>query len=159
MRWWRAHLPSDVPSACSADEVHSTAIDVHRARVRFPPKLRHLRVVLNLSCTSGMVGQYPAAPLIGKLIDCYGPWLTSLISSVLFASTFSLSAWIYASTPQDIDHPSSLSFKVLMVCFGLAGLAQASSWVHPLSPAPHLLIPLSASSHHCLPPQRISRVI
>ncbi|KAF9792757.1 MFS general substrate transporter [Thelephora terrestris] len=76
---------------------------------------------------AGMVGQYPAAPLIGKLVDYYGPWLCSLIASVLFASTFGLSAWIYASTPQDIDHPNSLSFNVLAVCFGLAGLAQASS--------------------------------
>ena len=76
---------------------------------------------------SGMVGQYPAAPFIGKLIDYYGPWACSLIASVLFTSTFSLSAWTYASTPQDLAQPSSLSFNVLVTCFGLAGLAQACS--------------------------------
>ena len=74
-----------------------------------------------------MAGQYPAAPLIGKLADYYGPWLCSLIASVLFTSAFGLSAWTYASTPQDLDRPSSLSFKIFVTCFGLAGLAQASS--------------------------------
>ena len=74
-----------------------------------------------------MVGQYPAAPFIGKLVDYYGPWACSLIASVLFTSTFGLSAWIYASTPEDITSPSSLSFKILVTCFGLAGLAQACS--------------------------------
>lgn len=79
-----------------------------------------------------MVGQYPAAPLIGKLVDCYGPWLCSLIASVLFTSAFGLSAWTYASTPHDILHPSSLSFRILVACFGFAGLAQACSWVHTI---------------------------
>ncbi|KAF9652841.1 MFS general substrate transporter [Thelephora ganbajun] len=77
---------------------------------------------------AGIVGQYPAAPLIGKLVDYYGPWLCSLIASVLFTSTFSLSAWTYALTPQGLDHPSSLSFGILVTCFCLAGLAQACSF-------------------------------
>jgi len=99
---------------------------------------------------AGMVGQYPAAPIIGKLVDCYGPWLCSLIASVLFTSTFGLSAWTYASTPQDNDHPSSLSFKFLTICFGFAGLAQACSFFSSLFAAtknfPSLIGIVSAAS-------------
>lgn len=99
---------------------------------------------------AGMIGQYPVAPLIGKLVDYHGPWLCSLIASILFASTFGLSAWMYASTPQDIDHPSSLSFKVLVACFGLAGLAQACSFFSSLFAAtknfPSLIGTVSAAS-------------
>lgn len=99
---------------------------------------------------AGMVGQYPAAPLIGKLVDYYGPWLCSLMASVLFTSAFGLSAWVYASTPQDIDHPSPHSFNVLVACFGLAGLAQSCSFFSSLFAAtknfPSLIGIVSAAS-------------
>ena len=157
MRLWCAHFPCDVTSAGKSDEVHSTTANIHCTGVRLPPEPHHPHCVLNLTCPSGMVSQYFAAPFAGKLVDYPGPWSCSLIASILSVPAFGLSAWIYASTPQDIDHPSSFSFKVLVVCFGLAGAAQACSWVHTFFPTPHLLIPLSASSHRCLLPRRISQ--
>jgi hypothetical protein len=126
MRLWRAYFPSYVSGVGSTHEVHSTAADVHRTRVS-PSVQSYLDLTTFQTHSSGMVGQYPAAPLIGKLVDYCGPWVCSLIASVLFTSTFGLSAWTYASTPQDLAHPSSLSFKILVTCFGFAGLAQACS--------------------------------
>jgi MFS family permease len=134
---WCTHLPFDVPSAGSTHEIHPTPVDVHCSRVRLLFQLLFPRNVFNLSRHSGMVGQYLAGPFIGKLVDSYGPRLCSLTASILFTSTFGLSAWIYSSTPQDINHPSSFSFNVLTICFGFAGVAQACSWVYAIPQIPH----------------------
>jgi len=49
MRWRCAHFSRDVPSAGSTHEVHSTAADVHRARVSLHSKLCQPHDVLNHS--------------------------------------------------------------------------------------------------------------
>ncbi|KAF8478643.1 major facilitator superfamily domain-containing protein [Russula ochroleuca] len=76
----------------------------------------------------GMMGQYPFAALVGKVIDGYGPWACSLIASVLFSTGFGLFAAEVAKTPDDIAQPSKSSFRILAACFFLTGLGTASSY-------------------------------
>jgi len=76
-----------------------------------------------------MMGQYPFAALVGKVIDAYGPWACSLIASFLFSTGFSLFAAEVAKTPDDIAAPSKSSFRILAACFFLMGLGTVSSYV------------------------------
>jgi hypothetical protein len=86
-----------------------------------------------------MIGQYPFAALVGKVIDEYGPWACSLTASVLFSTGFSFFAAEVAKTPDDIAEPSESSFRILAACFFLTGLGAVSSYVSPLlmSTPPH----------------------
>lgn len=74
-----------------------------------------------------MVGQYPLSPLVGKLIDSYGPWLCSFIASVLFSSAFSLFAWEYNNTPADIETSSPASLQRLVIYFAMIGCGTSFS--------------------------------
>jgi hypothetical protein len=76
---------------------------------------------------SGMMGQYPFAAIIGKIIDKYGPWACSVIASCLFFIGFGLSAREIAKTPDDMTLPSASSFHHLTAYFFIAGLGSAFS--------------------------------
>src|SRR6266849_3004409 len=78
---------------------------------------------------SGMIGQYPFAAIVGKVIDEYGPWACSLIASIFFTTGFSIFAAEVAKTPDDITEPSKSSFRILAACFFLMGLGTVSSYV------------------------------
>jgi hypothetical protein len=80
-----------------------------------------------------MIGQYPFAALVGKVIDEYGPWACSLIASVFFSTGFGLFAAEVSKTPDDIAKPSKSSFRILALCFFLTGLGTVSSYVSSLS--------------------------
>ncbi|KII88648.1 hypothetical protein PLICRDRAFT_124849 [Plicaturopsis crispa FD-325 SS-3] len=75
----------------------------------------------------GMIGQYPFAAVVGKLIDRYGPWCSSLVSAVLFSTGFGFFAQEISKTPDDITQPSVTSFHRLAVLFFMAGLGTAFS--------------------------------
>jgi hypothetical protein len=76
-----------------------------------------------------MMGQYPFAAFVGKVIDNYGPWSCSLVSAILFSSGFGLFSSEIAKTPDDITQPSSTSFHNLTFFFFLAGLGTVFSYV------------------------------
>jgi hypothetical protein len=77
-----------------------------------------------------MMGQYPFAAFVGKVIDHCGPWSCSLVSAVLFSAGFGLFSLEIAKTPDDITQPSSTSFHNLTFFFFLAGLGTVFSCVH-----------------------------
>jgi hypothetical protein len=126
MRQWGAHFPVNGTSTGTTNEVHTTPADLYRGCVSFasPPSTTPS---LLTSYSSGMIGQYPLSPLVGKLVDYYGPWLCSLIASVLFSSAFSLLSWEFSNTPDDIEVASPTSFRRLVVYFAMAGSATAFS--------------------------------
>jgi hypothetical protein len=76
----------------------------------------------DISHISGVVGQYPFAVFVGKIVDSYGPWICALTSAGLFSSGFGLFAWELAKTNDDISLPSQSSFHRLAVFFFMAGL-------------------------------------
>jgi hypothetical protein len=80
-----------------------------------------------------MMGQYPFAAVVGKVIDVYGPWACSLTASFLFAAGFGVFATEIEKTPDDIIAPSNTSFRVLAACFFILGLGTVSSYVTTLS--------------------------
>jgi len=77
---------------------------------------------------AGMVGQYPFAAFVGKLLDRHGPRACSLLAALLFSTGFGLFSWVIAHTPDTIEKPSSASFRALAVCFCLSGLATVLSY-------------------------------
>ncbi|KAI0306537.1 MFS general substrate transporter [Multifurca ochricompacta] len=80
----------------------------------------------------GMMGQYPFAAFVGKIIDEHGPWACSLIASFLFSTGFALFAAEIAKTPDDIRGPSKSSFRTLAACFFMIGLGTVSSYFSAL---------------------------
>jgi len=95
-------------------------------------RMKFTQLQLTSIVVAGMIGQYPLSPLIGKLVDYYGPWLCSLIASVLFSSAFSLLSWEFSNTPDDIEIASPTSFRRLVVYFAMAGCATAFSYFSAL---------------------------
>lgn len=82
---------------------------------------------------SGMMGQYPFAAFVGKIIDYYGAWACSLISACLFSVGFGLFANEISKTPQDgITQPSISTFHNLVIFFFIGGLGTVFSYAHPL---------------------------
>jgi len=75
------------------------------------------------------MGQYPFAAIVGKVIDRYGPWASSLAASVLFFFGFGLFALEIAKSPDDIIAPSQSSFYHLVFFFLMTGLGVAFSYV------------------------------
>lgn len=75
----------------------------------------------------GMAGQYPFAALVGKAIDRYGPWSCSLAACILNSIGFGLFARVLAQTPPDVSHPSARAFRLLVMYFGMIGLATVCS--------------------------------
>lgn len=74
-----------------------------------------------------MIGQYPFAAVVGKVIDTHGPWLCSLVSALLFSCGFGLFAAEIARTPDDITAPSQSSFERLTLFYFMAGLGTVFS--------------------------------
>ncbi|OCH95034.1 MFS general substrate transporter [Obba rivulosa] len=77
---------------------------------------------------AGMIGQYPVAAFVGKVIDHYGPWLCSLVASVLFSAGFGLFSWETSDAPSGVAEPSLASFRRLVLFFGMAGLGTVFSY-------------------------------
>ena len=80
----------------------------------------------------GMIGQYPFAAVVGKVIDRFGPWSCSLASSILFSLGFGLFALEIAKTPDDITVPSKSSFERLALFYFMAGLGTVTSYFSSL---------------------------
>ncbi len=78
-----------------------------------------------------MVGQYPFAAFVGKLLDKYGPRMCSFLASLLFSLGLGLFSLEIANTPEDISVSSASSFRRLAVYFGMAGLATVLSYAQP----------------------------
>ncbi|TDL27362.1 MFS general substrate transporter [Rickenella mellea] len=100
-----------------------------------PALSTHLKLTqpqLTTIALAGMVGQYPFAALVGKIIDYYGPWACSLASSILFSLGFGLFAREIAKTPDDITAPSFSSFERLALFYFLAGLGTVTSYFSSL---------------------------
>lgn len=76
-----------------------------------------------------MVGQYPFAAVVGKVLDRFGARTCSLIAAALFGIGFGLFSSEIAHTPDELPAPSVLSFWKLAVYFGLVGLASVFSYV------------------------------
>jgi hypothetical protein len=74
-----------------------------------------------------MIGQYPFAALVGRVIDVRGPWACSLASALLFSLGFGLFSLEVRNTPDFITHSSSASFHRLVLFFFLAGLGTVTS--------------------------------
>ena len=76
-----------------------------------------------------MVGQYPFAALVGKLLDRHGPRTCSLAASFCFALGFGMFSFEISHAPDDTPTPSLIAFGKLTVAFGFVGLATVLSYV------------------------------
>ncbi|KAJ7685074.1 MFS general substrate transporter [Mycena polygramma] len=76
---------------------------------------------------AGMAGQYPCTPLVGKIVDRYGPWLCSLIASLLFPLAFGGFSY-QVRHMSGAAPPSQTSIASLVVLFALAGFATVFSY-------------------------------
>ncbi|CAL1704917.1 unnamed protein product [Somion occarium] len=96
-----------------------------------PALVAHMKLTqpqLTTIALAGMVGQYPFAPFVGKLLDRYGPRMCSFLAAILFSLGFGLFSWEIASTPDEISRASSASFRRLVAYFAMAGLATVLSY-------------------------------
>lgn len=108
-------------------EAHATPIDHHRHCVR---SILTTSFPRSLIFTSGLMGQYPLAALVGKILDYYGAWACSLISACLFLVGFGLSANEISRVPDTISQPSTSTFHNLVILFFIAGLGAVFSYVY-----------------------------
>ncbi|KAH7914976.1 MFS general substrate transporter [Hygrophoropsis aurantiaca] len=96
-----------------------------------PALVTHLKLTqpqLTTIALAGMMGQYPFAAVVGKVIDVYGPWACSLVSACLFSTGFGLFSWEISQTPDDILRSSSSVFHRLTAFFFIAGLGTVFSY-------------------------------
>ncbi|KAH7889317.1 MFS general substrate transporter [Phlebopus sp. FC_14] len=96
-----------------------------------PALVTHLKLTqpqLTTIALAGMMGQYPFAALVGKVIDDYGPWACSLVSACLFSAGFGLFSSEISKTPDDITQPSASSFHHLTLYFFIAALGTVFSY-------------------------------
>ncbi|KAG5727661.1 putative transporter MCH1 [Termitomyces sp. T112] len=77
---------------------------------------------------AGITGQYPFSPIVGKILDLYGPSRCSIIAAGLFFVAFVWSSSLLAMTPPDTSYPSPWSFRCLTVAFFMAGLGTVFSY-------------------------------
>nr|GAT47211.1 MFS general substrate transporter [Mycena chlorophos] len=87
---------------------------------------------------AGMAGQYPLTPLVGSVIDHYGPWLCSLIAAILFTVAFGVFSWQSYDILVESQPPTQLSVYSLVICFALAGFATVFAYFSSLFSATHL---------------------
>lgn len=110
-------------------EAHATSINHHRSCVRF------IYISSLFACSrtpaSGMMGQYPFAAFIGKILDYYGAWMCSLISACLYLAGFGLFANEISKSSNSINQSSVSTFYNLVILFFVAGLATVCSCVDP----------------------------
>ncbi|THH20349.1 hypothetical protein EW146_g962 [Bondarzewia mesenterica] len=100
-----------------------------------PTLALHLKLTqpqLTTIVLAGMIGQYPFSIVVGMVIDRFGPWACSLVSSILFSSGFGLFAWEIANTPGDVTPASRSSFHRLTIFFCMAGLGTVFSYFSSL---------------------------
>ncbi|KAG9313344.1 MFS general substrate transporter [Chiua virens] len=76
----------------------------------------------------GMMGQYPFAAIVGKILDYYGAWACSLISACLFMTGFGLFANEISNTPDTITEPSTSTFHNLVIYFFISALGTVFSY-------------------------------
>ncbi|KAI0797721.1 major facilitator superfamily domain-containing protein [Abortiporus biennis] len=96
-----------------------------------PALVKHMKLTqpqLTTIALAGMVGQYPFAAFVGKLLDRYGPRMCSLLAAILFSLGLGLFSLEVANTPDTISAPSSACFQRLSLYFGMAGLATVLSY-------------------------------
>ncbi len=74
-----------------------------------------------------MVGQYPFAAFVGKVLDRHGPRTCSLAASLLFALGFGMFSFEIGHAPEDTPTPSVFAFGKLTFAFGLVGLGTVMS--------------------------------
>ena len=74
-----------------------------------------------------MAGQYPAAALVGKAIDYYGPWACSLTAAGLFSTGYGLFAHEIAQTPENTLSNGAASSQRLTFYFFICALGTVSS--------------------------------
>lgn len=130
MCWRRFLLPDHLTSIGDALEAHTTTIDHHRTCVRSTSATSCFG--RSLTRTSGMMGQYPFAAFVGKILDYYGAWACSLISACLFSVGFGLFANEISKAPDIILQPSVSTFHNLVIFFFIGALGTVFSFVHSL---------------------------
>ena len=80
--------------------------------------------------TRGMVGQYPFAALVGKVLDARGARTCSLIAGLMFSLGFGLFAYEIADAPEVPNEDETVHvFRRMVVYFGMVGLGTVFSWV------------------------------
>ncbi|KAH8106737.1 MFS general substrate transporter [Cristinia sonorae] len=77
---------------------------------------------------AGMVGQYPFAAFVGKLLDRQGPRACSLLAALMFSAGFGLFSWEIAHTSASLEKASTAIFQRLAVYFCLVGLGTVLSY-------------------------------
>ncbi|KAG8217975.1 MFS general substrate transporter [Butyriboletus roseoflavus] len=75
-----------------------------------------------------MMGQYPFAAFVGKILDYHGAWACSLISACLFSAGFGLFANEISKTPDTVSQPSTSTFHNLVMFFFIGGLGTVFSY-------------------------------
>lgn len=75
-----------------------------------------------------MVGQYPFAALVGKVLDTRGARACSLIAGLMFLLGFGLFAYEIADAPEYPREGESIYvFRRMVVYFGMVGLGTVFS--------------------------------
>ena len=84
-----------------------------------------------------MVGQYPFAAIVGKVLDTRGPRVCSLIAALMFSVGFGLFAYEIADAPEYPQQGETAQvFRRMVVYFGMVGLGTVFSCALNL---PHLI--------------------
>ncbi|KAJ7740720.1 MFS general substrate transporter [Mycena maculata] len=81
---------------------------------------------------AGMAGQYPCTPLVGKLVDSYGPWLCSFVAAFLFPLAFGCFSYTVDQMLKSPTPPSQVSVYILVLLFALAGFGTVFSYFSSL---------------------------
>ncbi|KAJ7109263.1 major facilitator superfamily domain-containing protein [Mycena epipterygia] len=81
---------------------------------------------------AGMAGQYPCTPLVGKIVDSHGPWLSSLIAGLLFPLAFGSFSYQVHHILKSPTQPSQASVYLLVFLFALVGFATVFSYFSSL---------------------------
>ena len=85
-----------------------------------------------------MVGQYPFAALVGKVLDSHGARTCSLIAAMSFSIGFGLFAGEISGAPDVMPKESVTSaFRRMVVYFALVGLGTVFSCVSPAPASTH----------------------
>lgn len=87
---------------------------------------------MSLQFYSGMIGQYPAAAVVGYVVDAYGPWATSLLASLLFGVGFGCFSFTISNIPsiEPLSRSAIDSTAYLLAfLFLLCGLGTVNSLV------------------------------
>ncbi|PFH50680.1 hypothetical protein AMATHDRAFT_60672 [Amanita thiersii Skay4041] len=78
---------------------------------------------------AGVVGQYPLASFVGKILDTYGPSFCSLAAAVAFSLSLGGFTAEFASIADSPVNPSPLTFYRLLIYSLIAGFATVFSFL------------------------------